>query len=165
MATQLAGTRAEAPSAGVGALSAENLYAFCKRALDVVLALLLLVALAPLVTLISLAIALDSPGPIFFKQKRVLGEWVPGMHPDPADRVFTFYKFRTMYHGADHCVHRCYIEALINGKAQSVTHNGRSVFKLARDSRVTRVGRLLRETSLDELPQRVKLGHGILIFI
>jgi lipopolysaccharide/colanic/teichoic acid biosynthesis glycosyltransferase len=109
------------------------------RALDVVLAAALLFVLAPLFLLIALLIRLDSPGPVFFRQRRL------GL----AETPFEINKFRTMRRDAGHDVHRAYVIGLIAGAEE---RNG-GMFKLTGDARVTRVGRFLRRSSLDELPQ------------
>lgn len=113
------------------------------RALDLVVALMMLVLLAPLLALIALAIRLDTPGSPVFRQRRVGrdGEW------------FTINKFRTMYHGASHDSHRHFVTRLISGDPEPQGDADRPFFKIAVDARVTRVGRVLRKFSLDELPQ------------
>lgn len=112
-----------------------------KRAFDVVLAAVLLVALAPLLALIAVAIKLDSPGPAFFRQQRVgLG-----------GRRFTMWKFRSMVADAD---------AVRDRLAHLNTYGDSRLFKLANDPRITRVGRLLRRTSMDELPQLLNVVRG-----
>ena len=95
----------------------------------------ILILLAPLMLVICVAVKLDSPGPVLFRQRR-LGR---------NQRPFLIAKFRTMHQGVDHDVHRNYMLALIQA--------GVPAPKLAGDERVTRVGRLLRKTSMDELPQ------------
>jgi lipopolysaccharide/colanic/teichoic acid biosynthesis glycosyltransferase len=117
-------------------------YPIVKRVLDVVIALLLLIVLSLVLLLCALAVRLDSPGPILFRQRRA-GE---------QGRPFTMLKFRTMRANADSAVHRDYAAAFISGKAAAQKAGG-EVFKLVADARVTRVGRWLRRTSLDELPQ------------
>ena len=112
------------------------------RALDIVVSFFTLVVLSPLMAIIALAIKLDSRGPVLFNQRRV------GLDLE----TFVVHKFRTMHHGADHGVHREYYLELI---ANAVP--GR---KLERDTRVTRVGRFLRRTSLDELPQLWNVLRG-----
>jgi len=122
-----------------------SLYPRAKRCIDIVFATALLVLLAPFLALIALAIRLDSPGPAIFLQTRV-GRW---------GRGFTLFKFRSMYADADEQVHRQFATQYINGHCpdgeQSV--DGQLVFKPNGDKRVTRVGKWLRRTSLDELPQ------------
>ncbi len=140
--------------------SAGDFYFACKRCLDVLLAGLLLLLLAPLLLLIVLLIKLDSSGPAIFRQERVGARrhrfghrvvWVA--------RNFCFYKFRTMFQNADSSAHEAYIRDFVNGHAQTSTQSG-GKFKLTRDPRVTRVGRILRKTSLDELPQLVNVLIG-----
>jgi lipopolysaccharide/colanic/teichoic acid biosynthesis glycosyltransferase len=124
-----------------------DLHRAAKRALDVAGSLALLVAFAPLLALIALAVKLGSRGPVFFRQVRV-GQ---GMTP------FTMLKFRTMYTGVDHALHQQYVTQFIKagGQASPAARDagGGHLFKMAGDPRVTPVGRLLRKTSLDELPQ------------
>ncbi|HEY3102417.1 MAG TPA: sugar transferase, partial [Pyrinomonadaceae bacterium] len=110
-----------------------------------------LVLLAPLWLLIALFIKLDSRGAVFYKQERV------GMD----GRVFLFYKFRTMHAGADDARHREFQEKYIKGEPDSnLGDNQRPAYKLRGDDRVTRLGRILRKTSLDELPQLFNVLRG-----
>ena len=124
------------------------------RMLDVVLAGILLIVLMPLFALIAIAIRLDSRGPILFRQRRF------GRDQEP----FVVTKFRTMHHGADHEAHRTFVLGLIAGD-QPERPNGGPQFKMVEDERVTRVGQLLRRSSLDELPQlwNVLLGDMSLV--
>jgi lipopolysaccharide/colanic/teichoic acid biosynthesis glycosyltransferase len=118
-----------------------------RRTLDLVVASALLLVLTPLMALIALAIRVDSRGPAFFRQRRVGRD----------QREFTIFKFRTMRSGADTDPHRRYVQSLIGTPASS--ERGR-LYKLSVDSRVTRVGRLLRSWSLDELPQLINVLRG-----
>jgi lipopolysaccharide/colanic/teichoic acid biosynthesis glycosyltransferase len=111
------------------------------RALDIVLSVLLIVVLAPVFAVIALAIRLDSPGRVIYRQKR-LGRKL---------EAFTILKFRSMRTDAGDAQHREYVVGLINGTVTE-TSDG-SMYKLTRDDRITRVGGFLRRTSLDELPQ------------
>ncbi|MDQ3721862.1 MAG: sugar transferase [Actinomycetota bacterium] len=122
------------------------------RALDLTLALLLLVILAPLMAVIALAIRLDSPGSPIFRQRR-LGR---------RERPFTVNKFRTMRAASDSEPHRAYIRELIAHGAGAARQDGagKPLFKLAVDDRVTRTGRFLRRWSLDELPQLWNVVRG-----
>lgn len=88
---------------------------------------------------------MTSRGPLLFKQQR-LGQYGKG---------FTFLKFRSMYVGADETIHEKYVKQFISESAGSgdVGSNCGEVYKIKADSRVTRVGRFIRRTSLDELPQ------------
>ena len=122
-----------------------------KRASDLVIASLALAILSPLWLLIALLIKLDSRGPAFYKHERV------GMD----GRVFLFYKFRTMNAGTDDSRHREYQRAYISGRHESNQGDDqRPVFKLHADERITRLGRILRQTSLDELPQLFNVLRG-----
>jgi exopolysaccharide biosynthesis polyprenyl glycosylphosphotransferase len=118
-----------------------------KRSVDYALASVMLIALAPLMLLIAIWIRLDSKGPVLFRQKRLGYDMQP----------FTVYKFRTMRVDTDEDEHRRYIE-------QTLTHhaspNSNGLYKLDRSSSVTRVGRFLRKTSLDELPQLLNIVAG-----
>lgn len=135
-------------------------YLSVKRLMDVLISLLALAALAPLLLAIAIAIKLDSPGPVIFCQKRVRGGQSPD-EPHPERKVFDFYKFRSMYVNCDSAAHRRYVTALINGHAQQNHCAGRRpVYKIADDPRITRVGRFIRRTSLDELPQLFNVLKG-----
>jgi len=129
-------------------------YPVAKRYLDVTVSIALLILLAPLMLFIAVAIKLDSDGPVIFIQRRV------GLN----GRVFNFYKFRSMTNGHDHSQeHRKFAEAYINGKTTPTLDdgNGHSVYKpVSNSSTVTRVGRWLRRTSLDELPQLINIIKG-----
>ena len=111
-----------------------------KALLDRITSTLLLILLSPLFLLIWIAIKLESPGPVFFKQRR------SGRHGDP----FTMYKFRTMHSDAE--MRKAELEAL--------NEMSGPVFKIKKDPRVTRVGSFLRFTSLDELPQLINVFLG-----
>lgn len=106
------------------------MYSFFKRLLDIVLSLVALLALAPLLLVLALLVKLDSPGPALFKQKRV----------GRGEKLFDIYKFRSMYTSAPSDV------------ATSELQNAQS--------HITRVGRVLRKTSLDELPQLFNVLKG-----
>ena len=122
-----------------------------KRAADLIIATLALLILAPLWLLIALLIKLDSHGVVFYKQERV------GMD----GRVFLFYKFRTMHAGVDDSEHREFQRKYIKGQPDSNQGDGqRPAYKLRADQRVTRLGRVLRRTSLDELPQLFNVLRG-----
>lgn len=114
-----------------------------KRGMDVVLSALLLILLLPLFSLIAVLVKISSPGPAFFKQTRVGHLMKP----------FTMYKFRTMYADADHSAHYYYVSWFITASDKGDAKDKASFFKLTNDDRITPIGRLLRRTSLDELPQ------------
>ena len=111
-----------------------------KRLLDIVLATLALAALSPLMLAVVLAIKLDSPGPAFIRQERVGHRLLP----------FEMFKFRSMAVGADARL----------AEAIDPEHLGRGVYKAPGDPRVTRVGRFIRQASIDELPQLLNVLRG-----
>jgi len=124
-----------------------------KRMVDLVGSTLGLVVAAPLIGLIAVAIKLDSPGPVFFRQERI----------GTGGRRFRVLKFRTMRNGASDAAHRELIRKMLNGQEAEAGHgngNGKPVYKLVDDDRVTRVGRWLRRTSLDEVPQVFNVVRG-----
>jgi lipopolysaccharide/colanic/teichoic acid biosynthesis glycosyltransferase len=137
-----------------------NFYYSAKRSLDVLLAGLLLILFLPLLLVIAVLIKLDSPGPVFFTQERVGAkrQWL-GRQAIWIIRNFTMFKFRSMVQNADSSVHEAYIRDFVDGRVQPSQESG-AKFKLTNDARVTRVGRLLRKFSLDELPQLLNVLTG-----
>jgi lipopolysaccharide/colanic/teichoic acid biosynthesis glycosyltransferase len=145
-------------------------YRIAKRGLDLVGALLALVLLSPLLLLIAIAIRMDSPGAAIFAQDRARGRRVGGDvdEDDPGSWEvipFTLYKFRTMVADADPSIHRDYMAAYLQGdedtlKALRPGRRAGESYRPVNDSRVTRVGALLRKTSLDELPQLWNVIRG-----
>ena len=121
-----------------------------KRGFDLVLATVGLIVLAPCLLVIAAWVRADSPGPALFRQERI-GRY---------GRPFTMLKFRTMRVNADPGPHREYAAAFIRGQARQHRVGTSSTFKLVTDARVTRVGRWLRRTSLDELPQLWNVVRG-----
>lgn len=122
-----------------------------KRSIDIVGGLLLSLLCLPFCVLIAIAIKATSRGPILFRQMRV------GQH----GKQFVFLKFRSMYADNDHSIHREYVTKLINNKTDAGgTLTTSSVYKLTGDKRITPVGRFLRRTSLDELPQFLNVLQG-----
>jgi lipopolysaccharide/colanic/teichoic acid biosynthesis glycosyltransferase len=117
-------------------------YLRAKRALDIVLTLLALIPASLIMLVISIAIWVDSPGPVIFKQKRV---GLNGVE-------FNFYKFRSMYHKVASGVHEEATARFIGGNSINCTDVSMP-YKLGNDSRITRVGKFIRKTSIDELPQ------------
>jgi exopolysaccharide biosynthesis polyprenyl glycosylphosphotransferase len=118
-----------------------------KRCVDVVVAAVLLVLTAPLLLLIAVLVRHDSPGPAFYRQTRL------GMDRRP----FTLLKFRTMHQGTDDAPHREYLSQIMSTDAVPTTDN---LYKLDRSTEITRLGRPLRKTSLDELPQLLNVLRG-----
>jgi lipopolysaccharide/colanic/teichoic acid biosynthesis glycosyltransferase len=111
-----------------------------KRLLDVVGSLVALVLTAPVLAFVALLIKLESPGPVLYRSTRI------GRNGRP----FTFFKLRSMVNGADR--HRHHLSHLNEADGP--------VFKICNDPRVTRIGRLLRTTSLDEIPQFLNVLNG-----
>jgi exopolysaccharide biosynthesis polyprenyl glycosylphosphotransferase len=109
-----------------------------KRSIDVALSAVLLVVFAPLMAVIALAVRLDSPGPILYRAARV----------GQGGSIFTMYKFRTMVHGAP------------SPESRELDRFGQPVYKSPTDPRVTPLGRFLRRSSLDELPQLLNVLRG-----
>ena len=110
-----------------------KLYGAVKRGVDIVLSSLALAALSPVFAVVSAAVALESRGPVFYRQERV----------GRGGKTFGFYKFRSMVVGADR----------MTGQLADRNEAQGPIFKIADDPRVTRVGKFLRRTSLDEIPQ------------
>jgi len=133
----------------VQARSTQRSSAIARRGLDLSLSLPLLVLLAPLLALIAAAVRLDSSGPAIYRQHRV------GLR----GREFEVHKFRSMRSGADTKRHRDYVNQLIGG-ADDVQPGEEGLYKLVVDDRITRVGRVLRRWSLDELPQLWNVVRG-----
>jgi lipopolysaccharide/colanic/teichoic acid biosynthesis glycosyltransferase len=146
-------------------------YYVAKRGVDFLVASLLLLILSPLLVAIAIAIKLDSPGPVVFRQQRVRGRRVDeGARDGWVTEPFTLYKFRTMKVDADPTLHRDYMAAYLTGDEERLTslRPGRKPgdsYRPAHDPRVTRVGAVLRKLSLDELPQlwNVLLGQMSLV--
>ena len=145
----------------VTATGSESLvYGVLKRSIDVLLATALIILLLPLLLLVAVLIKLDSPGPVIFTQERVGAKRQRfGHHRFWVVQSFTLYKFRSMVRDADPSLHEAYIKEFVEGRAEPSPGNG-GTFKLINDPRVTRVGRILRKLSLDELPQLFNVLKG-----
>ena len=131
---------------------ARKLSRMVKRAIDIVGSIAALMFCFPLLVIIALAIKLSSKGPVLFKQERV------GRHGSR----FTFLKFRTMVRENDASIHREYVKRFISGQVNPAGHDAGqdAVYKIQDDPRVTRVGKFLRKSSLDELPQLINVLKG-----
>ncbi|HTS12562.1 MAG TPA: sugar transferase [Candidatus Limnocylindrales bacterium] len=116
-----------------------------KRSMDLVGAALALIVLSPALLVLAILIKLSSKGPVFFRQTRV------GQYGEP----FVFLKFRSMIVSTDASIHQQYMKRFIAGKTQSSSFGGtqKAIYKIKNDPRVTWIGRLMRRTSLDEIPQ------------
>ncbi len=121
-------------------VNVSKLYSVMKRMTDIIAAMLLLILFLPIIPLVVILIKLDSSGSILFKQKRV----------GKNGKLFDLYKFRSMVDGAEHVI----------GTLRPISGMNGPVFKLKDDPRVTRVGRFLRRSSLDELPQLINVLKG-----
>ena len=123
-----------------------------KRGVDIVGALTGLVLLSPVMLVTAVVIATTSPGPIIFRQTRLGKGGAP----------FVFYKFRSMKTDADDRIHREYVANLIKGNLEEINQGDedRPLYKMSADPRVTAVGRFIRKTSLDELPQLLNVLKG-----
>ena len=124
----------------------QKLFVALKRLIDIVVSIAALILFSPVFLLIYAAIRLTSPGPVLFKQQRV-GE---------RGKEFTFLKFRSMHVNNNSQIHQNYVRELIQGNVSKAT----GTYKIKNDPRVTSVGRFLRKSSLDELPQFVNVLKG-----
>jgi len=148
-------------------------YQIAKRVMDVALCLLVMPLVLPMLAICALAILLDSQGPALFVQERI----------GKGGRPFRMYKFRTMRYNLDDSFHRVFMKAFVTGqigdngdgkddnfrwvfKKASVNEqiggngDGKQIYKPVRTSQITRVGRILRKASLDELPQIFNVLKG-----
>ena len=138
-----------------GLLEEERKTRFCrvvKRVMDITVSIVMLILCAPLFLAIALAIKLTSKGPVLFRQERV------GRH----GLRFSFLKFRSMKCGSNPRIHQEYVQRFIAGEvaASNARDDQKAVYKIQDDPRVTRVGKFLRKTSLDELPQFFNVLKG-----
>ncbi|MCX5811507.1 MAG: exopolysaccharide biosynthesis polyprenyl glycosylphosphotransferase [Proteobacteria bacterium] len=127
---------------------------FIKTLMDVFGSLVGIIIFSPLFIVIALLVKYSSPGPVFFRQERV------GLF----GKVFTFLKFRTMYVNEDLEIHKQFVTKFISGQEDDSTGAEKAekeiIYKMKNDPRVTRTGRFLRKTSLDELPQLLNVLKG-----
>ncbi len=157
-------------------------YAFVKRGVDLLLCVLLLPFALPVIAICALLVRLDSRGPAFFVQERIGKDGT----------CFKMYKLRTMRHGLDNREHRAFMQAFIKGKigndgsddaegevepasafkkvfvrdmADRGLEEEGEIYKPVQASQVTRMGRILRKTSLDELPQIFNVFKGEMSFV
>lgn len=114
-----------------------------KRCLDVVGSIFLILLFSPFFVIIPFLIKSTSKGPVFFTQTRI------GLR----GKTFTFVKFRSMRVGNDSAIHRDFVKKLIQGESGVAAASGKGIYKIVNDPRVTGVGKFLRKTSLDEIPQ------------
>jgi lipopolysaccharide/colanic/teichoic acid biosynthesis glycosyltransferase len=125
-------------------------YRVAKRSLDLSTSLLGLLLTSPVLALVAVAVKLESPGPVLFRQERLgLG-----------GRQFTLYKFRSMFTSAEQERHRDHVRELIRGDAAAANPAEEVWVPIAADPRVTRLGAFLRRSHLDELPQLINIARG-----
>lgn len=123
-----------------------------KRAVDIVGSIIALFIFMPVMLMTALAIKVTSPGPVIFSQTRLGKQGIP----------FTFYKFRSMYINMDDQIHREYVQNFIDGNNAKINQGNADepLYKIKSDPRITRVGRFIRKTSIDELPQFFNVLKG-----
>lgn len=128
-----------------------------KRLMDVVGSAIVLILLSPVFLVLAILIKLTSPGPVFYRQHRVGQYGVP----------FMFLKFRSMIASTDATIHQEYVRKFISGKAgqPAAEGNQKVVYKITSDPRVTWIGRIMRRTSLDELPQFFHVLTGVMSLV
>ena len=126
-----------------------------KRCLDIVGASMALVLFSPVMLITALAIAMTSSGPVIFRQTRLGRGGVP----------FAFYKFRSMFTNTDDRIHREYVTSIIRKNEQTPGEAPKAWAKLEHDPRITPVGRFIRKTSIDELPQLFNVLQGHLSLV
>jgi len=125
------------------------LFSMVKQGFDTLVTVLLFILQLPLFLFISLAIRLDSPGPVFYRASAV----------GKNGNIFTMYKFRSMRTDTDSGIHKQYVTKLIKGEIGK-KEDEEKPFKITNDPRITRVGNILRKLSLDELPQLINVLKG-----
>jgi lipopolysaccharide/colanic/teichoic acid biosynthesis glycosyltransferase len=125
-----------------------GMYLLLKRVMDISLCILAIPFLIPLFAICALLIALDSPGPVFFVQDRI----------GKGGRRFRLIKFRTMACDLNEKEHRAYMKSYIKGMSKGNGQN--DLFKPVHTLKITRVGRILRKTSMDEFPQLINVIRG-----
>ncbi len=127
-----------------------------KRLLDIAGSAVMLLLLSPIFALVALAIKIETRGPVFFVQQRVGSRRGGALTWER--RQFPMYKFRSMFHESDQTAHIEYIKDFVHGSVEACDES--ASYKLNGDTRVTRVGRLIRRTSIDELPQLLNVLRG-----
>lgn len=130
---------------------AQKPFRILKRVMDIVCSGLALLFMAPVMLLVAALVKLSSEGPILYKQQR-LGQF---------GQPFTFLKFRSMYVNNDRNIHREFMKGVISGECEGkVEGREDAVYKMTDDPRITRIGKFIRRTSLDELPQFINVLRG-----
>ena len=127
-------------------------FSMWKRIIDIFGSIAGLIIFSPIMLTVAIAIKLTSKGPVLYRQKRV----------GKGGKIFLFLKFRSMYHNCDPKIHIEHVKKLSNGEIglSHTNQKGFSTYKLCDDERVTAIGKFLRQTSLDELPQFLNVLKG-----
>jgi exopolysaccharide biosynthesis polyprenyl glycosylphosphotransferase len=125
---------------------------FLKRGMDIVGSIIGILVFMPVMLITALIIKVTSPGPVIFSQTRL------GKHGAP----FTFYKFRSMHVNMDNQLHRDYVHDFIKGRHEKINQGDAEtpIYKIKSDPRITKVGKFIRKTSIDELPQFFNVLKG-----
>ena len=144
--TENMGTTSLRTQSDVKTKISKKVYIKIKRVIDVILASIALILLSPLFAIIAIAIKIDSKGPVFFEHKRI----------GKNGKIIKLYKFRSMVINA---------EELIKSFTPEQMKEYKENYKLTNDPRITKVGKFLRKTSLDELPQLINIINGDLSII
>ncbi|MBN1981930.1 MAG: sugar transferase [Chitinivibrionales bacterium] len=133
----------------------KKLFFASKRVVDIVGSLSVLIALAPIFAAVALCIRMDSAGPIFFRQKRI----------GKGGKEFTLFKFRSMHTNTDSKIHKEFVKKFIKGNTDDTCGAGNGFNKMKNDPRITKIGRFIRKTSIDEFPQffNILLGDMSLV--
>ena len=123
-----------------------------KRMMDIIVSAAGLLVISPVLLVVAVLIKLDSPGPVFFIQERV------GLN----GRTFRMIKFRSMRADSDPAIHKKFLEEMIQAGdgRHELDADGKPVYKIVNDPRITRLGRFIRKTSIDELPQLFNVLRG-----
>src|SRR6266496_4991599 len=135
-------------TASIEFISLQPNYLRAKRAIDILFTLLIFIPLCILIAIVAVLIRLDSKGSIFYRQKRI------GQN----GKEFEMLKFRSMYENCDDTLHRLAIQQYMEG--QKLAEDATTSYKRVDDPRITRVGRFIRKTSIDELPQFFNVLRG-----
>jgi lipopolysaccharide/colanic/teichoic acid biosynthesis glycosyltransferase len=130
-------------------------YESWKSVFERILSFILVLVLSPLLIIIAIGIIIDSPGPPIFRQERV----------GKGGHKFILYKFRSMYVNHDDSKYHAYLRKYLTTNSSSWLENGQDVYELVHDPRVTRLGRFIRRTFIDELPQLINILKGEMSFI
>lgn len=150
--------RSSEASASVAAGRAldQTIYLWTKRIMDVSIAAAATIVLSPVLLVVALLIKLDSPGPVIFSHERMGYDW-----QHRRLKTFKMRKFRSMFDNCDQSPHEQLVRDWARGTTEpSAPSTGPRLVKLTRDLRITRVGAILRKTSLDELPQLWNVVRG-----